>query len=102
LAHIGEYRDILVHRSPVGNLTEDWIDVVDLREPLPKGSGGVSLKLPANPYDLGGNTVDALILVHHALLLMARYSIEVARFSPIRPYRPHFRVVDGKMEEVAE
>ncbi len=101
LAHIGEYRNILVHRSPVGNLT-DWVDVVELRQPLPSGHGGVSLALPANPFDLKGNTVDALILIHHALYFMAMYLIEVARASPITPYRPHLRVFDGKVEEVGE
>ncbi|WP_126176316.1 hypothetical protein [Tsuneonella rigui] len=102
LAHIGEYRDILVHRSPIGSLTEDWVEVVGLREPLPQGAGGVSLKLPANPFDLAGETVDALLLVHHALLIMAKYLIEIAQFSPIRPYRPHLRVIGGQIEEVPE
>lgn len=101
LAHIGEYRDILVHRSPVGNLT-DWMDVVALRNPLPSGHGGVSLKLPANPFDLKGDSVDALILIHHALFFMAKYLIEVAKASPIKPYRPHFRIVDGIGVEVED
>lgn len=101
LAHIGEYRDILVHRSPVGNLT-DWVDVVPLRPPLPSGHGGVSLKLPANPFALNGETVDALVLIHHALFFMAKYLIEIANASPITPYRPHFRVVDGIAVEVED
>ncbi|MFT7359305.1 hypothetical protein [Parasphingorhabdus sp.] len=101
LAHIGEYRDVLVHRSPVGSLS-DWVDVVALRHPLPKGFGGVSLTLPANPFDLDGQTVDALVLIHYALHLMGKYLVKIAELSPMVPYRPHFRVVDGKVEEVRE
>lgn len=100
IAHIGEYRDILVHRSPIGRINEEWVDVVALRPPLPVGSGGVTLKLPGNPYDLKGSQVDALVLAHHALVVMAEYSHLIARQSPLRPHIPHFTIRDGQLEEV--
>ena len=98
LAGIGEYRDIVVHRSPVGQLSE-WIEVEALGPPFSE-YGGVTLRLPGNPFDLKGEQVDALVIAHHALCAMCDYAQRLAAHSPIRPHMPHFTVQDGKLVEV--
>ena len=99
VAHIGEYRDILIHRSPVGKFNDSWVETVELRPPLPKGSAGVTLQLPGDPFNLEGQKIDVLVLAHNALLLMAKYCLTVGKKSPIKPYMPHFIVENGEMVE---
>lgn len=98
LAGIGEYRDIVVHRFPVGQLSE-WIEVEALGPPF-ADHGGVTLRLPGNPFDLKGEQVDALVIAHHALAVMCDYTQQLARHSTIKPHMPNFTVVDGKLTEV--
>jgi hypothetical protein len=98
LAGIGEYRDIVVHRSPIGHLNE-WVETEQLGPPLEK-YGGITLRLPGNPFDLAGEQVDAIVIAHHALAVMCEYSQEIAKHSPIKPLMPHFTEKDGKMVEI--
>lgn len=103
LAHVGEYRDIVVHRRPLSTIDPDRVKAVELGGALPEGSKGASVQLPGNPFNIAGSErVDSLVIAHHFSLLLNRYSMAIANLSPIKPRMPSFTVVDGKLEEVLD
>jgi hypothetical protein len=103
LAHIGEYRDIVVHRRPLSTIDPDRVKAVELGGALPEGSKGASVQLPGNPFDIAGSEkVDSLVIAHHFNLLLNRYSMAIADLSPIKPRMPSFTFVNGKFEEVLD
>lgn len=96
MAQLSEYRDIVVHRSPVTSITENDY-AVSQETTLPTGASlrAVYVGIPSNPFSLSSpQFIDALERLNQLLRMLIEFSREVARHVSIVPQRVHLQDSD--------
>lgn len=98
MAQLSEYRDIVVHRSPVTAITQN--DYATCREIGLLGGASlraINVGLPADAFSLKGPSfVDALERLNQLLRLLIAFSREVARQGSVVPQQVHLQDSDLK------
>lgn len=95
LAHIGHYRDIIVHQNPLTRLGNIGFETFETGITLPHQLLAVKYEIIANPLSGKSDRFDALRAFQAMLRVVFAYSREIAALSPFEPSIPEITPISS-------